>query len=90
MKTIKQLANMKVRTTDAQKKKVSNIIIWAQHLGVSIEITARGYRFIDSIEVDSKGNTTWKNFSDFVRLPLPERAFLVKCCNLFDIDLYQK
>tara|TARA_R100000315_G_C5136588_1_gene78093 strand:- start:10 stop:282 length:273 start_codon:yes stop_codon:yes gene_type:complete len=90
MKTIKQLADMKLRTTDAQKKKVSNIIIWAQHLGVSIEITARGYRFIDSIEVDSDGKTTWKKFADFVKLPLAERSFLVKCCNLFDVDVYQK
>ena len=90
MATIEQLAAMKIRTTQAQKKKISNIIITAQHLDVSIEITPRGYRFIDTINTDSEGITTWNPFADWVKLKLNERSFLVKCAKLFGIGLYQK
>jgi hypothetical protein len=90
MKTIRQLSEMKLRTTTVQKKKISNIVITAQHLDVSIEITARGYRFIDTIETDDNGVTTWKAFAEWVRLPLNERSLLVKVCTTLEIAMYQK
>jgi hypothetical protein len=89
MKTIAQLQNIKLRTTPAQKNKVTKIVMIAMEHNEEIEILSNGYRFVQST-FQEDGEKYGVNFDQSKKLPLAERALLVKLCKTFEVSLHEE